>query len=353
MQTLSGNGKLLVAARHNKRVIQKELGAAGHIDATKMHLNYALLGDATPEAVAAKAKSILQSLGITKLRKNAVSAIEIVCSLPTHAQIDHRAYFTDCQAWAAAQFGADNLLTVDVHLDEAAPHCHILLLPLLDGRMQGSDMMGNRQTLQGRQTSFYEQVSKRYGLLKPQSKQLSPEAKQKAIGVVLAHLRATNDAALKSAAWALVRDLIGHEPMRWAECLGVEVESSSKPKQARTMAQIFTSKGKEAQEEKHTHKTPIGNLPAENNNPYLCVGVSSKSPFVMAAKEPGIEVRERESDCTPDNGYWDENTGEYIKLTPRVQTNKLQAQQWVNQALAGVHTGTALKASSNSNNRGI
>jgi hypothetical protein len=97
MQTLSGNGKLLAAARHNKREIQKELGAAGHIDATKMHLNYALLGDATPEAVAAKAKSILQSLGITKLRKNAVSAIEIVFSLPVHAQIDHRAYFADCR----------------------------------------------------------------------------------------------------------------------------------------------------------------------------------------------------------------------------------------------------------------
>jgi hypothetical protein len=169
LKTLSGNGKLLAAARHNKRVIQREIGAAGHIDATKMHLNYALLGDATPEAVAAKAKSILQSLGITKLRKNAVIAIEIVFSLPVHAQIDHRAYFTDCLTWAAGQFGADNLLSVDVHLDEAAPHCHILLLPLLGGRMRGSDVMGNRQALQARQTSFYEQVSQRYGLLKPRS----------------------------------------------------------------------------------------------------------------------------------------------------------------------------------------
>jgi Plasmid recombination enzyme len=333
MQTLSGNGKLLAAARHNKRVIQREIGAAGHIDATKMHLNYALLGDATPEAVAAKAKSILQSLGITKLRKNAVSAIEIVCSLPVRAQIDHRAYFTDCQAWAAGQFGADNLLTVDVHLDEAAPHCHILLLPLLGGRMRGSEVMGDRKALQARQTSFYEQVSQRYRLLKPQSTRLSPEAKKRATSAVLAHIRATNDAVQKSSAWALVRDLIAHEPMRWAECLGVEIESSSKPKQARTMAQIFTSKGKGAQKEKPANKTPIGNLPAKNTNPYLCVGVSSKSCLPTATKEPVIEVRERESDCTLDNGYWDENTGEYVKVTPRVQTNKLEAQRWVKQAL--------------------
>jgi hypothetical protein len=314
MQTLPGNGKLLAAARHNKRAIQKELGAAGHIDATKMHLNYALLGDATPEAVAAKAKSILQSLGITKLRKNAVSAIEIVCSLPVQAQIDHRAYFADCQAWAAGQFGAENLLSVDVHLDEAAPHCHILVLPLLGGRMRGSEVMGDRQVLQARQTSFYEQVS-------PQSTRLRPDAKQGAASAVLAHLRASNDAVLKSATWPLVRDLIDHDPMRWAECLGLGIQTDEKPKKLRTVAQIFTSKGKGVQKEKPAHKTPIGNLPAENTNPYLCVGVSSKSSLPIATKEPLIEVRERESDCTTDKGYLDENTGLNLKVTARVQPN--------------------------------
>jgi hypothetical protein len=333
MHTLSGNGKLIAAARHNKRTIQRELGTAGHIDATKMHLNYALLGDATPEAVAAKAKSMLQSLGIAKLRKNAITAIEIVCSLPAHAQIDHRAYFADCHAWAAGQFGADNLLSVDVHLDEAAPHCHMLLLPLIDGRMRGSDMMGNRQTLQARQTSFYEQVSKRYGLLKPQSTRLSPEAKQKATGAVLAHLRATNDAAQKSAAWALIRDLIGHDPMLWVDCLGLKVKSSPKPKQVRTMAQIFTSRGKGAQKEKPVNKTPIGNLPAENTNPYLCVGVSSEPTLPRATKEPLIEVRERESECTTDKGYWNENLGEWREVPAREKTTKLAAQQWVKTAL--------------------
>jgi hypothetical protein len=315
LQTLSGNGKLLAAARHNKRAIQRELGAAGHIDATKMNLNYALLGDATPEAVAAKAKSILQSLGIIRLRKNAVSAIEIVCSLPVHTQIDHRAYFTDCSQWAAGQFGADNLLSV--HLDEAAPHCHVLLLPLLDGRMQGSALMGNRQTLQARQTHFYEQVSQRYGLQKPQSTRLSPEARLGATSTVLAHLRATNDAVQKSAAWALVRDLIALDPMRWTECLGLVVDCNPKPKKLRTMAQIFTSQGKGAQTAKPANQTPIGNLSAQNTNPYLCVGVSSKPNESTTTKQPEIEVRERESDCTPYKGYWDENTDDWCKATAR------------------------------------
>jgi Ni,Fe-hydrogenase I large subunit len=198
-------------------------------------------------------------------------------------------------------------------------------------------VMGDRQALQARQTSFYEQVSQRHGLLKPQSTRLRPEAKQRAVSAVLAHLRASNDAVLKSAVWALVRDLIDHEPLRWVECFGLEVDCSPKSKQARTMAQIFTSKGKGANKEKPTNKSAIGNLPAENTNPYLCVGVSSKLPLPIATKKPLIEVRERESDCTPDKGYWDENTGEWCKIAAKVQTNKLQAQQWVKSALEVLH----------------
>jgi hypothetical protein len=282
LKTLAGNGKLLAAARHNKRAIQKELGASGHIDATRMHLNYALLGDSTAEAVSFEAKSKLKALGITSQRKNAVVGIEVVCSLPSNTQIDHRAYFADCQAWAGRQFGAENLLSVDVHLDEAAPHCHILLLPLLGGRMRGSELMGNRQTLQARQTSFYEQVSQRYGLTKPQGKRMSPEARKAAANAVLTHLRATADHAQQSAAWALIRDLISNEPLRWAECLGVSLETAGKPKKLRTVAQIFTSKGKGAQSEKLASKTPIGNLHAERVNPYVSVGVSSKPACPIA-----------------------------------------------------------------------
>lgn len=138
---------------------------------------------------------------------------------------------------------------------------------------------------------------------------------------------------LKSAAWALVRDLIEHDPMPWVGCLGLKVNCSPKPKQARTMAQIFTSKGKGGQKEKPANKTPIGNLPAENTNPYLCVGVLSKASLSIAVNEHEIEVRERESDFTPGNGHWDENTGEWRKIAVKVQANKIEARQWVESAL--------------------
>lgn len=201
LASLSGNGKLTSAGRHNKRMIQRELGASGHIDAAKSALNYCLRGEASPEAISAKAKAMREALGITKLRKNAVQAIEVIFSLPVHTPIDTGQYFTDCCDWIAQELGADNILCADVHLDEAAPHCHVLLMPLKAGRMVGSEIMGNRQTMQARQTAFYEAVAKRYGLGKPQSRRLSYEGRQTQAKAVLAHLRAINDPAQKSQGW--------------------------------------------------------------------------------------------------------------------------------------------------------
>jgi len=39
IKKLKGGGIITVAARHNRRVIQAELGAAGSIDPTRSHLN--------------------------------------------------------------------------------------------------------------------------------------------------------------------------------------------------------------------------------------------------------------------------------------------------------------------------
>ena len=62
---------------------------------------------------------MMRNAGITKLRKDAVKAIEIVFSLPVEPNLDQRRYFEDCLSWAAGQFGgAGNVLAADVHLDE-------------------------------------------------------------------------------------------------------------------------------------------------------------------------------------------------------------------------------------------
>ena len=243
VKKLTGSGIVLAASRHNKRAIQAEHGAAGHIDSTRIHLNKALHGPDTPQAVAQRAKDLKAAAGIKADRKKAVMALELLFSLPPNMAIDPLSYFKDCMPWAARTFGGiDNVLSADMHLDESAPHMHVLLLPLIDGRMKGSDLVGNRQRLQFLQNDFHAAVAGRYGLAKT-SARLQGQAKERTAQAVMSALRASNDRAQESALWPILRDLIERDPAPFAHLLGIEVAMPN-PRKLRTMVQVMTSKGK-------------------------------------------------------------------------------------------------------------
>lgn len=240
---LIGAGKTLVAARHNLRAIQAEMGAGGSIDATRSHLNYRLAGPDSPEAVAELARERMATAGVTKMRKDGVRAIEAIFSLPAGADLDERAYFADCVAWAAARFtGPDNVMSADVHLDESQRHLHVLILPLVGGRMVGSDLVGGPAKLKAHQAAFYDAVASRYGLRRAPAR-LRGEGKATAAAAVLGRLRELNDPALRSATWATLRDAIERDPAPWAMALGIDLDART-PRRMKTMAQIFTSPGK-------------------------------------------------------------------------------------------------------------
>ena len=243
MQKLKGSGKVLAASRHNKRLIQAEQGADSHIDATRICLNLSLHGPDSPEAVARLAKDRMAAAGVRPQKKNAVLSLEHVFSLPANSDIDLKAYFNDCVQWVARNFGGlDNVLSADVHLDESAPHLHVLILPLIDGRMNGSDLFGNRQRLQFLHNDFHAAVAGRYGLAKAPAR-LQGQAKDKTAQTVITHIHATNDTALTSGLWPLIRDWIARDPAACAQVLGLDIAKAA-TKKARTTAQIFTSKGK-------------------------------------------------------------------------------------------------------------
>ena len=105
IKKLKGSGIITVAARHNKREIQAEMGASGSINPTRSSLNEALAGPSAAADVGQLAKDLMTAAGVTKLRKDAVTALEIVFSLPPAHAIDDRAYFSDCAAWAGNYLG--------------------------------------------------------------------------------------------------------------------------------------------------------------------------------------------------------------------------------------------------------
>lgn len=344
LKKLKGGGILLAAARHNRRTIQAELGADGHINPARSHLNITLCGPPGPDDVPKLAKAAMQSAGITKLRKDAVVGIEAVFSLPVGHPIDCRQYFAQCVEWAGVQFGgAANILSADIHHDEAQPHVHVLLVPLVNGRMVGSDMVGNRQTLQALQSKFFDEVARQFGLSKPPAR-LMGAAKNEAAARVIDAMKANNDPALKSAAWAVIRAAIESDPAPFVGALGVAI--TPKAKRLRSSTAIFTSAGKGPKKEAKQPK-PYRVRGTEKEQTLSCVGFASKPPPPIAPIEAphqphqGREVdatqgtvREREDDMPAD--CWDTDTGTFkVRPAPRTQ-QKQAAQAWVSAALRNI-----------------
>jgi Plasmid recombination enzyme len=341
VKKLKGGGIIKVAARHNRREIQAELGADSHIDPARTRLNETLQGAATPDGVAQLAKDLMCGAGIGKLRKDAVLGIEAVFSLPPDTVINDTAYFTDCATWAGAHFGgAQNILSVDIHRDEAAPHCHVLILPLVDNRMDGSNLIGGKQKMLDMQKQFFEVVASRYGLRKAPAR-LSGETKQTAAKAVLQKLRETADTALTSKVWATFREAIERDPAPYLMALGLVID---KPKKAiKTMAAIFTGKGKGGNRQTDNLSNPIGfAMPAKRQT--LCsVGFDQKqspqgnpkvAPRVSASKQDSgmVEtVRVRESENDP--AYFNPETGEFMKPPQTTRLNRAAADSWVAGAL--------------------
>ena len=252
---LKGCGIIAVAARHNKRESQAETGATGSIDPARTCLNFSLAGPSTVDAVVRLANDLMAAAEVRKLRRDAVRAIEAVFSLPVGTAINARAYFTDCLAWAADYFsGMENILSFDVHMDEAAPHAHALILPIVNRRMDGSAMIGARPKMLAMQSQFHDRVAKKYGLRKAPSK-LMGEAKERAAAQVLAHLRETGDTALQSLAWPTIRGCIESDAGPFLMALGLgPTQKTVKP-----FSHYVTSKGKgPATEREEKNLKPIG-----------------------------------------------------------------------------------------------
>ena len=239
--SITGKNGILIALKHNKRELQAERGADAHIDVAVTPLNYCLAGDDTPSEIATHAKVQMLKAGIEAPRINAVLAVEVLFSLPIgRHQQDTKPFFADCLAWLNKTF-AGELLSFDVHLDESAPHAHALILPLINGKMQGDKLKGDRTNVKRLQNLFHADVAMHYGLSKPDYKRLSANGKQSIERQVLTRLR--GDSVLKSSVWQCVRDAIHKDPQPWAQLLGIDAPKPSK-QVVKSFVDYKRSKGK-------------------------------------------------------------------------------------------------------------
>lgn len=257
---------ILNVMRHNARELQAEIGvgADSGIDASRIHLNVTLHGPATADGVVSAARDAMREHGIVAPRKNATLGIEIVASLPAGLLIDHLAYFRDTAAWAQQHYRVP-LLSAIVHNDESSPHLHLVLLPVRDGKLVGSELLGNRATMKAMQKDFHEQVAKQYGLRMPAAKKRHSAA-QRAAGIALLRdtLQANSGLTERAIDALLVPHAKNPEPLLVA--LGLAMPA---PVVKGSFVATMTRKVRPESPAKIYKKSPIGHLRAQTADGFL------------------------------------------------------------------------------------
>ena len=151
------------ALKHNLRQIPRELGENRHIDPEKCSLNLNLVGGTDPTKIARETEAKIVEATGKKLRRNGVLALEYVVSLRPNTVIDINGYFPAVIEWLEDYLGCP-IISAVVHLDEASPHMHVIVLPLRNDRMMGSALVGYKGDLAALKQSHFKSVGQLFGL---------------------------------------------------------------------------------------------------------------------------------------------------------------------------------------------
>jgi hypothetical protein len=180
---LKGRNRVAKAAMHNKREGSEHWRGAEFIDRSRSHLNYALAGPLGASEVNELHRQLISAAQIKVIRQDAVKAIEAVVSLHPGVAINLRRYFTRTLSFLAELFGGtQNIISADVHLDECAPHMHVLIVPLLGGRLRGSAAIGGPSKLRQMLDRFHAEVGVEFGLLRYSTKTVRRSTQARVLG---------------------------------------------------------------------------------------------------------------------------------------------------------------------------
>ena len=319
-------------------------------------------GEAKAAAIRAEAEALSQN-------QSAVLARQVVEVLPELVEQWARGYekvgnITVYGGDASSHLGGESAAAMASTFDTVRSATGLDITALLQGRMVGSGVVGDRRQLAAAQNSFHTEVAAAHGLQKAPAR-LAGASKEQAAALVLKKLHALSDPVLRSAAWPVVRNAIVTDPRPWLQALGIVCEAVKKP--LKTMVQIFTSKGKGARKEKpigfeagknaSAGLNPIGFEGQEKQQSLCTVGFAAQTPPVTSlapapapqppapiptcSAAPGApspapahveSVRVRDSEYSAQQ--FDPDTGEFIRLPAPAPKRRDMADSLVQAALA-------------------
>jgi hypothetical protein len=241
--SLVGKNKVRDAARHNLRELPQE----PHIDPARSHLNRVLRGAEIADEVARQARSVMDASDIGKVRKNGIVGLELIISLPPMFSSDAAAFFNDALAWAA-DFYAIPIVSAIVHADESTPHMHVVMVPILDGRLQGSAVAGDRKRIQHMHSDFHAKVGVHYGLRRRTAHRLSGAVRRKAAAAIVEALARNPAMLVGGLVKNVLQELIAQNlqsvagamgvPLPEAEIKGTFAAIMTKPQRKKTSIEI-------------------------------------------------------------------------------------------------------------------
>lgn len=153
---------------HNKRKLEGISHTNPDIDWNRSSENYDLHnteGISYYKAIQAR----VASLNLKKaVRKDAIllcgfiitSDTDFFKSLGSEAT---RKYFIDSYEFLKNRYGPENVVAATVHLDEATPHMHFEMVPVINGRLSAKSLF-TKTELKKLQTDFHREVGVKYGL---------------------------------------------------------------------------------------------------------------------------------------------------------------------------------------------
>ena len=149
-------------ARHALRDGQ----AVDNADEARRADNSVLVGPGSAAGIMARIRDLLPA----KRRKDAVTCLDLFVGASPEAmhamtREQQDAYFRQALAFIGDRFGGrGNIVSAVIHRDETTPHMQVLLVPLLDGKLNAKKLVGNRPDLVRLQDDFAAQVGEPAGL---------------------------------------------------------------------------------------------------------------------------------------------------------------------------------------------
>lgn len=148
-------GNVAGSGAHAKRSLEND---PSNIDLSRSGENVSLVGG---DNVLDDVKNALPE----KYRSNAVLAVEnLMTASPdffigkSKKQIEMWA--DDCVDFAKDFYGDENVVSAELHMDEATPHIHLYAVPKIDGKLNCREFLGGKVKLQKMQTKFANAMEK-------------------------------------------------------------------------------------------------------------------------------------------------------------------------------------------------